>query len=68
MGGADVNPVILLLSWLQSRDFGCMKLILKIVILICKDAEGFDRTAFHQEFNRSVIALYQSQFAARRPP
>ena len=29
--------------------------------LICKDAKGFDRAAFHRDFNRAVIAFYQSQ-------
>ena len=33
--------------------------------VICKDAEGFDRTAFHADFNRSVIAFYRKQLAAR---
>lgn len=33
--------------------------------LICKDAEGFDRAAFHQDFNRSVIAFFQSRLAVK---
>jgi predicted dienelactone hydrolase len=32
--------------------------------LICKDAEGFDRVAFHRDFNRAVIAFYRKQLAA----
>jgi predicted dienelactone hydrolase len=33
--------------------------------MICEDARGFDRTGFHREFNRSLIAFYQSQFASK---
>ncbi len=33
--------------------------------MICEDARSFDRVAFHREFNRSLIAFYQSQFASR---
>ena len=28
---------------------------------ICKDADGFDRAAFHAEFNRSVVRFYQER-------
>ena len=27
--------------------------------MICKDPQGFDRTAFHRDFNRAVVAFYQ---------
>lgn len=32
---------------------------------ICKDAKAFDRTAFHRDFNRSVVAFYKERLAAR---
>jgi hypothetical protein len=32
---------------------------------ICKDANGFDREAFHRDFNRSVVAFYRDRLAAR---
>jgi predicted dienelactone hydrolase len=35
-----------------------------LIPLICEDAKGFDRVAFHQDFNRSVVAFYQKWFAA----
>ncbi len=33
--------------------------------LVCADAKGFDRAAFHRDFNRSVIAFYQRQLPAK---
>jgi predicted dienelactone hydrolase len=33
--------------------------------LICEDATGFDRAAFHRDFNNSVVAFYKAQLAAR---
>ena len=33
--------------------------------MICKDATGFDRAAFHRDFNHSVVAFYRHQLAAR---
>ena len=33
--------------------------------MICEDAKGFDRAAFHREFNNSVVAFYKEQLAAR---
>jgi predicted dienelactone hydrolase len=33
--------------------------------LICKDANGFDRVAFHNDFNRSAITFFQSVFARK---
>jgi predicted dienelactone hydrolase len=32
---------------------------------ICKDAPGFDRAAFHRDFNRAVIAFYRRELAPR---
>jgi len=34
--------------------------------VICQDAEGFDRAAFHRDFNGSAVAFFQQQFAARK--
>jgi len=32
---------------------------------LCQDAEGFDRAAFHAEFNRAVIAFYRARLEKR---
>ena len=32
---------------------------------LCHDAEGFDRTAFHAELNRSVVAFYRAHLVSR---
>ena len=34
--------------------------------VVCQDAEGFDRAAFHREFNGSAVAFFQQQFATRK--
>jgi predicted dienelactone hydrolase len=34
--------------------------------LVCEDAKGFDRAAFHRDFNGSVVAFFQQKFAARK--
>jgi predicted dienelactone hydrolase len=36
-----------------------------LIPLICEDAKGFDRVAFHRDFNHSVIEFYQKQLARR---
>ena len=36
-----------------------------LIPMLCKDANGFDRAAFHREMNRSVIAYFRKQFAAK---
>ncbi len=33
---------------------------------ICKDADGFDRVAFHRDFNSAVIAFYKEKLAVRQ--
>ncbi|MEO8567013.1 MAG: dienelactone hydrolase family protein [Betaproteobacteria bacterium] len=33
--------------------------------LICGDAKGFDRAAFHRDFNSLVVAFYKKQLVAR---
>jgi len=32
---------------------------------ICKDPSGFDRAAFHRDFNRAVVAFFQAKLAPR---
>ena len=32
---------------------------------ICRDAPGFDRAEFHQDFNRAIIGFFESHLAAR---
>lgn len=32
---------------------------------ICRDAGGFDRVAFHRDFNRGVVAFFQAHLGAR---
>jgi predicted dienelactone hydrolase len=34
--------------------------------LICEDPKGFDRAAFHRDFNGALLAFFQQQFAARK--
>ena len=34
---------------------------------ICKDPDGFDRAAFHQKFNQSIIAFFNKHLRAQRP-
>lgn len=34
--------------------------------LVCEDAKGFDRAAFHRDFNDSVVAFYTERLAARK--
>lgn len=33
--------------------------------MLCKDAPGFDRVAFHKAFNRSVVAFFKANLGAR---
>jgi len=33
--------------------------------VICQDAKGFDRAAFHRDFNGAVVAFFQQQFAVQ---
>jgi predicted dienelactone hydrolase len=32
---------------------------------ICKDLNGFERVAFHRDFNRAVVAFFQAKLAPR---
>ena len=34
---------------------------------LCKDAQGFDRKHFHEEFNRQVVAHFRAHLAAGPP-
>ncbi len=33
--------------------------------VICSDAAGFDRTAFHRDFNRSVVVFFQARLSPK---
>jgi predicted dienelactone hydrolase len=35
---------------------------------LCKEAPGFDRKAFHRDFNRSVTAFFKAHLTATSPP
>jgi len=37
----------------------------KAVPEICTDAPGFDRAAFHKEFNAAVLAFFRTQLGNR---
>jgi len=43
----------------------CSEALAKAVPRICQDAPGFDRSAFHREFNRLVVAFFCGKLAAR---
>jgi predicted dienelactone hydrolase len=43
----------------------CSEALAKLAPQICQDAPGFDRTAFHQQLNRALIAFFQARLAAR---
>jgi len=32
---------------------------------LCKDADGFDRAAFHAQLNRAAIAFYRARLEKR---
>jgi predicted dienelactone hydrolase len=42
----------------------CSEKFARIVPLICTSAEGFDRTAFHRQFNAAVVAFFGKALAA----
>jgi predicted dienelactone hydrolase len=35
---------------------------------ICRDPQGFDRTAFHREFNAAVVAFFKAKMPERPRP
>jgi len=43
----------------------CSDALAKAVPQICQDAQNFDRSAFHREFNRLVVAFFSAKLAAR---
>lgn len=42
----------------------CSAALTRMAPEICKDGPGFDRTAFHQQFNAAVVAFFRQQLAA----
>jgi len=42
----------------------CSQALAKAVPRICHDAPGFDRSAFHQEFNRLLVAFLRTKLGA----
>jgi len=44
----------------------CSEALAKTVPRICQDAPGFDRAAFHVEFDRSVVRFFSAKLAAHR--
>ena len=44
----------------------CSEQLAKVAPEICTDRPGFDRVAFHQEFNNAVISFFQTHLAASR--
>jgi predicted dienelactone hydrolase len=42
----------------------CSEALAKAVPRICQDAPDFDRSAFHREFNRLVVACFSAKLAA----
>jgi len=43
----------------------CSEALAKAVPRICQDAPDFDRSTFHREFNRLLVAFFNGKFAAR---
>jgi predicted dienelactone hydrolase len=43
----------------------CTPMLESIVPDICRDPEGFDRTAFHRDFNAAVVAFLRAKLPAR---
>ena len=45
----------------------CPQQLIKAIPEICVDAAGFDRVAFHKEFNAAVVAFFREHLLASRP-
>ena len=45
----------------------CPQQMMKAAPQICVDAAGFDRVAFHTEFNAAVLAFFRERLLASRP-
>jgi predicted dienelactone hydrolase len=43
----------------------CSAALQSIVSDICSDPAGFDRAAFHREFNAAVVAFFEAKLPAR---
>jgi predicted dienelactone hydrolase len=43
----------------------CPKALERIAPEICHDPEGFDRAAFHREFNAAVVAFFEAKLRAK---
>ena len=46
----------------------CSPALAKAVPGICRDAAGFDRAAFHHDFNAQVLAFFQRHIATAKEP
>ncbi len=46
----------------------CSPALAATVPEICRDPEGFDRAAFHREFNPAVVAFFKANLPARGKP
>lgn len=46
----------------------CSPALAEVAPDICRDAPGFDRAAFHKEFNAQVVAFFQRHIAAAKAP
>ena len=42
----------------------CTPMLTKYAPAICEDPPGFDRTAFHEEFNAAVVAFFKARLPA----
>jgi predicted dienelactone hydrolase len=45
----------------------CTEALAKVAPEICASAPGFDRTAFHADFNKALVAFFQTQLPASSP-
>jgi len=43
----------------------CSDLLARYVPMICKSEPGFDRAAFHRDFDAAIVAFFQKQLPAR---
>ena len=46
----------------------CSPALAEVAPDICRDAPGFDRAAFHKDFNAQVVAFFQRHIAAAKAP
>jgi predicted dienelactone hydrolase len=43
----------------------CSESLAKTLPEVCRDPPGFDRVAFHQEFNTAVVAFFKAKLPGR---